>query len=170
MKKILYSAIFAVITLLCLNTGKASAIPNPWIDCGGDFSCGAKKAGFDFPITVKNPSVRAMDGLMEVTFPLDKKRSVTARKTLFYGSIATENGIQDVSGDYHDYPVNKSINVKDNVLFNVRGEKNKFYVANFAAESGYYSFSCDKGLKVKDIKYLYKLLKKAEAPKAESDK
>lgn len=168
MKKLLFSVIFTAVSLFCV--GRVSAIPNPWIDCGGDISCGAKKAGFDFPIKVKNPDVRAMDGLMEITFPLDKKRKVIVRKSLMYGEFISEDGLQDISGDYNTYPVNKTIKIKDGVLFNVRGDKNKFKVASFAAESGYYSFSCEKGMKTGDLKYLYKLVEKAEAPLPEPKK
>lgn len=170
MKKILYSVMLTAVALFCIGINRASAIPNPWIDCGGDISCGAKKAGFDLPVKVKNPNVRAMDGLLEITFPIDKKREVTVRKTLMYGQFISEDGLQDISGDYNTYPVNKTIKIKDGVLFNVRGEKNRFNVASFASESGYYSFSCEKGLKTGDIKRLYKLIEKAEAPIPKSKK
>lgn len=165
MKKVLYTTIFAVFSLLIFESYQADAIPNPWIDCDDDISCGAKKAGFNFPLQVKNYSVRAMVGLMQITFPLDKKRSVTVRKSEKYDGNEDRNGIKDISGDYNYYPVNKAIKLPNGVYFNVRGNKNKFYVANFAAETGYYSFSCDKGFKLQELNYFYKLLEEAEAPR-----
>ena len=134
-----------------------SAIPNPWIDCNDDISCGAKKAGFNLPIRVKNYNVRAMKGLLEINFPLDKKRSVSLRKSETYEG--------NLSGVYENYPVNKTLSLNNGVMFNVRGKKNKFFVADFAAETGYYSFYSKQGMKTKDINYIYNLLAEAEAPR-----
>ena len=166
MKKLLIS----VFVLTCfVIVDRVFALPNPWIECGDDISCGAKKAGFNFPLRVKNYSVRAMEDMIEITFPLDKKRTVTVRKSQRYGGGADEYGIKDISGDYNNYPVNKTITLDNGVVFNVRGKKNEYYVVKFAAETGYYSFVSDKGLKLKDIKYFYKLLEEAEAPRNSSD-
>ena len=156
-----YLILILVFSLLIFNFHKANALANPWIECGDDISCGAKKAGFNFPLRVKNYSVRAMKDMMEITFPLDKKRTVTVRKSELYDGKADENGIKDISGDYNKYPVNKTIWVGA-APFSVKGDKNKFYVVNFAADTGYYSFSCKNGLKNKDIKYFYNLLREAE--------
>ena len=134
-----------------------SAVPNPWIDCNDDISCGAKKAGFNLPIRVKNYNVRAMKGLLEINFPLDKKRSVSLRKSETYEG--------NLSGVYENYPVNKTLSLNNGVMFNVRGKKNKFFVADFAAETGYYSFYSKQGMKTKDINYIYNLLAEAEAPR-----
>ena len=134
-----------------------SAVPNPWIDCNDDISCGAKKAGFNLPIRVKHYNVRAMKGLLEINFPLDKKRSVSLRKSETYEG--------NLSGVYENYPVNKTLSLNNGVMFNVRGKKNKFFVADFAAETGYYSFYSKQGMKTKDINYIYNLLAEAEAPR-----
>ncbi len=150
MKKSIFFISFVL--AVCFNQA-VNAIPNPWVDCETDFSCGAEKAGFSFPLKVKNYSVRAMEDLFEITFPLDKKRTVTVRKSLKYEG--------DNSGVYTEYPVNKSITLND-VIFNVRGKKNKFYVVNFASESGYYSIYCKEGMKIGDINHLYKLIQNAE--------
>lgn len=149
--------ILTILIFSLFSVARAVCIPNPWVDCEDDFSCGAQKAGFEFQLKVKNPFIRAMDGLFEITFPLDKKREVTARKALVYDGFADINGKKDLSGDYNNYPVNKTIYL-NNVPFNVRGIKNKFYVVNFATESGYYSFNCEKGLSINDIQRLYKLV------------
>ncbi|MBO6087755.1 hypothetical protein J6P92_05340 [bacterium] len=148
---------------------KVSAIPNPWIECGDDISCAADKAGFNFPLRAEKYSVRAMEDMIEITFPIDGKRTVTVRKSQLYNGQADENGIKDISGDYNKYPVNKTLKFDNGIEFKVRGTENKFYVVSFAAETGYYSFSCKKGLTVKDIKYLYKLLEEAEAPRHNID-
>ena len=148
---------FLLIAALILLFGQlqASAIPNPWVDCGSDMACGADKAGFSLPIKVKIYNVRAMDGLFEIKFALDKKRNVSVRKTQTYSG-------NDLSGVYENYPVNKTISLIDGVLFNVRGDNKRFYVVNFAAETGYYSLYSKEGMKEKDIKYLYNLIKDAE--------
>ena len=140
------------------------AMPNPWVECGQDVSCAAQKAGFNLPIRVKNPSFRAMDDMIEVHFSLSKNREVCLRKSQLFKADADEYGIKDISGVYNTYSVDKIINI-NGVMFHVKGIKNKFYVVNFAAETGYYSFYCEKGLKIRDIKYLYKILEEAEAPR-----
>ena len=157
MKKIFFVTLIIVSTIFIISFNQKSiAIPNPWIDCGDDISCGAKKAGFNLPIAVRNYSVRAMAGILEINFPLDKKRYVSVRKSKTYEG--------NLSGVYENYPVNKTISI-NGVMFNVKGKKNKFYVTDFAAESGYYSFYSKQGLKINDIKHLYSLLAEAEAPR-----
>ena len=165
MKKI-YLFIFAIFFAVCL---RSFGMQNPWIECNDDISCGAKRSGFNFPLRIENYSVRAMDGMMEITFPLDKKRIVTARKAQKFDGTDLPNGIVDISGDYNKYKINKITYLKNGIAFWTRGEKRKFYVAAFAAESGYYSFYCKQGLKHKDLEYFYKLLAEAEAPRLNFD-
>ena len=143
---------------------KAYSIPNPWINCNDDIYCASQKAGFNFPLRVKNYTVRAMKDMIEIKFPLDTRRIVTVRKSQSYNGNPDKNGIKDISGDYNNYPVNKDIKLKNGVVFNVRGYKNKFIVANFAAESGYYCFYSKDGMYTRDLNRLYKLLEEAEAP------
>jgi hypothetical protein len=147
----------------------AYSMPNPWIDCGDDLSCAANKAGFNFPLRVKNYSARAMEGMFEIKFNYTKRKAVTIRKAQIFDGEPDKHGIIDVSGDYNKYPINKGVKLKNGVWFSVRGDKNKFYVANFAAETGYYSIMCDKGIKLKDLNYFYKLLEEAEAPRFNFD-
>ena len=162
MKKLSF-LIFFVLFGFCCNQA-SYGIPNPWIDCGDDISCGAKKAGFNLPLRVNNYSVRAMEDMIEIKFPLDKKRMVTIRKSqLYYGN----NG--DNSGVFYNYPVNKTITLKNGILFNTKGDRKNIYVTNFAAESGYYSAFCEKGLSLKDINKLYEILAEAEAPRSTND-
>ena len=147
----------------------ANAMINPWIDCDDDIYCAAQKAGFNFPLRVQNYTVRAMNDMIEIIFPLDKKRTVTVRKSQLYEGETDKNGIKDISGVYNNYPVNKSIKLQNGVIFNTRGDKKKYYVVNFAAESGYYSFYSKEGLTIKDINRFYNLLEEAEAPRYNFD-
>jgi len=162
MKKVIFIVFLGVVGLSAISV---QTMPNPWIECGNDISCGAAKAGFNFPLRVENYTVRAMDDMMEFRFPLDEKRNVIVRKSAIPEGEADENGIIDISGDYNRYPVNKTVTLKNSVKFNVRGEEDNYKVVNFAAESGYYSIMCDKGLNLADIEHFYKLLEEAESPK-----
>ena len=158
MKKTFFVTLLVISAIFSVNFNhKSFAIPNPWIDCGDDISCGAKKAGFNLPLNIKNYSVRAMKDVLEIDFPLDKKRSVTLRKSQTYDG--------NLSGVYENYPINKTIKTKNNIPFNIRGDKKKIYVANFSAETGYYSFYSKQGMTIKDINYFYDILEEAEAPR-----
>lgn len=162
-QKILYLILILACFIFCIN--KTSAIPNPWTECGNDIYCAANIAGFNLPLRVNNYSVRAMADMIEITFPLNKKKTVTIRKSVLYKENADEHGIKDISGDYNNYSVNKTIWLEQSIPFKVKGNKDKYYVVNFAAETGYYCFICKKGLSLNDIKYLYNLIKEAEAPR-----
>lgn len=163
-----------VVFLLCLGVGVFNAsllqaMPNPWVECGKDIRCGQKQAGFDFPLKVENYTVRAMKDMFEFRFLLDDKRNVIVRKSVIPEGEPDENGIIDISGDYNQYPVNKTVILENGVKFSVRGEEDIYKVVNFAAETGYYSIMCDEGLRIADIEYFYKLLEEAEAPKNQEE-
>ncbi len=163
-------AVFIVfLGLAGMSAISAQSMINPWIDCGSDITCGAEKAGFDFPLKVENYTVRAMNGMLELRFPVSGNRNVILRKSVTAQGEADENGIIDISGDYNQYPVNKTITLDNGVKFAVRGEENNYKVVNFAAETGYYSIICDEGLNLQDIEYFYKLLEEAEAPKYDEE-
>lgn len=166
MKKSIFIFCFAIIAFASYS---AKSMQNPWVDCGNDITCGAKKAGFDFPLNVKNYIVRAMDGMLELRFSLNDGRKVIVRKALEFENEPDENGIIDISGDYNHYPINKTITLENGVNFSVRGEDDNYKVVNFAAETGYYSIICNEGLNQSDIEYFYDLLAKAEAPKYSND-
>ena len=151
--------------MVALNAYSAQSMINPWVDCGSDMSCGAQKAGFNFPLQVKEYTVRAMEGMLELRFPLNDGRKVIIRKAQTFDGKADENGIIDISGDYNQYPVNKTVTLDNGVKFSVRGEEDKYKVVNFAAETGYYSIICNEGLNKADIEYFYELLSEAEASK-----
>ena len=79
MKKTFFVTLLVISAIFSVNFNyKSFAIPNPWIDCGDDISCGAKKAGFNLPLNIKNYSVRAMKDVLEINFPLDKKSAKAA--------------------------------------------------------------------------------------------
>lgn len=169
MKKIVFISFLIVVSLILKNTSQKSfAIANPWTQCGDDISCASKIAGFNLPLRLNQYNVRAMKNMIEVEFPLSKSRNVILRKSDDFDGTMLPNGIIDISGVYDIYPINKTIDI-GGVPFFARGNKNKYYVVNFAAETGYYSFYCKKGMKKKDIKYLYKLLEEAEAPRNSFD-
>jgi len=153
------------LALIALSSYSAQSMINPWIDCGKDIGCGAQKAGFNFPLKVKNYTVRAMKGMLELRFPLSDGRKVIIRKAQTHQGEADENGMIDISGDYNQYPVNRTIMLDNGVKFSVRGEEDSYKVVNFAAETGYYSIMCNDGLNKTDIEYFYDLLAEAEAPK-----
>jgi len=163
MNKIGFVLVSAVMTA---SFSESVAMPNPWTDCGEDLTCGAKTAGFSFPLRVKNRTVRAMKDMMEIRFPLDEKRTVIVRKSVLPDGKADENGIIDISGDYNNYPVNRTVTIDNGVKFAVRGDENSYKVASFAAETGYYGILCDEGLTLDDIRRFYDLLSEAEAPKS----
>ena len=162
MKKVVFIICLAIIAL---SSYSAQSMVNPWINCGEDIGCGAQKAGFNFPLQVKNYTVRAMEGMLELRFPLSDGRKVIIRKAQTYEGKADENGMIDISGDYNQYPVNRTITLDNGVKFSVRGEEDSYKVVNFAAETGYYSIMCNDGLNKTDIEYFYNLLAEAEAPK-----
>lgn len=158
------AVIIGLATVFAMLISKANAMQNPWVDCESDMQCGEEKAGFILPLRVENYTIRAMDGLFEMRFPLNDGREVIVRKAKYCEDEADENGIKDISGDYNNYPVKKTIELKNGVKFAVRGEENNYKVVNFVADTGYYAFMCDEGLKFEDIEQLYELLTEAEAP------
>ncbi len=162
MRKAIFMAFLSIAGFSAIS---AQSMINPWISCGNDISCGVKKAGFDFPLKVENYTVWAMEGMLELHFSISGGRNVVLRKSVKAMGPEDENGIVDISGDYNHYPLNKTLTLENGVKFAVRGEENNYKVVNFAAETGYYSISCDEGLNLQDIEYFYKLLEEAEAPK-----
>ncbi len=162
MKKLLLSLVVIAAGVFIVYE-KSYSMQNPWVYCGNDISCAAQKAGFNFPLYVKDYRVRAMKDMIEFEILLKDRRILTLRKTVHY----IGNG--DISGVYENYPVNKTVKLRNGVSFRVRGDNEKYYVVNFASESGYYSAYCVDGLKYKDIKYLYKILEQAEAPRFSYD-
>ena len=99
-KTLLLTAIFSIMLYLGQDV---YAMPNPWIDCNDDIYCASQKAGYNFPLRVQNYSVRAMKDMIEIIFPLDKKRTVTVRKSQAADGKWDENGIIDISGVYNNY-------------------------------------------------------------------
>ena len=161
MKK--FNLIFLIILTTVLFCGCATysmcGMPNPWIECGDNLECAAKKAGFQFPLVLSNYQVRAMSDMIEITYPLDEFRNVTVRKSL------TETDNLDISGDYNKYPISDEVVLKSGVVINVRRDNTKYYVAYFAAESGVYSINCQKGMSLNELQGVFDVIEAAEASK-----
>ena len=159
MKKIYYLILIAMVQVLmlsaCTNSGMVG-MPNPWIECGDNLECAAKKAGFKFPLVLSNYQVRAMDDMIEITYPLDEVRNVVVRKC----SHETDN--LDISGVYTDYPIKDKIELKNEIMVNVRRDTSKIYVAYFAAESGVFSIYCEQGISAKELQGIFDIISEAE--------
>lgn len=152
--------ILSVIFCVGCSQNNIAYLPNPWVDCQDNLKQAAKVAGFKFPLILSNYQVRAMKDMIEITFPLDEFRDVTVRKS--------EKG-GDISGVYNKYPINKEIMIKDCVPMQIRGNKDKIYVMNMSASSGYYSAYCEKGLSLREVEGIYEIIAEVEAPKIEEN-
>ncbi|MBO7611544.1 MAG: hypothetical protein J6T23_04950 [Elusimicrobia bacterium] len=166
MKKLIFLLLTFVVFVSCF-AKKAEKQPtfvgmaNPWTDCGTDFEQASLIAGFSFPLKLSNCDVRAMNGMIEVRYPLDEKRTVYVRKT--DSDKLVNNG--DISGVYVDYPIKKEITLKDCVPVQTRGSRDKIYVMNMVASAGYYSAYCKYGMTVEEIEDIYNLIAEAEMSK-----
>lgn len=158
MKKKFFTSLICICSLFLTGCTQSTQIANPWHDCNDNLTQAAKIAGFKFPLNLSNYTVRAMKDMIEITYPLDEFREVTVRK-----SWTNENG--DISGDYNQYPINKTITLSNGVNVQTRGDKDKIYVMNMSAYSGYYSARCEKGMSVKEIEGIYEVLREAEDEK-----
>lgn len=160
-KKILQIAIVSLLVSLttACQSKNCVGMQNPWTDCNDNYACAEKITGFNMPLNLSNYTVRAMKGMIEVTYPLDEIRNVTVRKTL----EEVNNG--DISGDYNKYPRNEVLTLKNGVQINVRRDNNTIYVMYFAAESGYYSARCEKGMSEKEVEGIYNVIAEVEASK-----
>ncbi|MCI1273982.1 MAG: hypothetical protein LKG27_06090 [Clostridiaceae bacterium] len=165
MKTYLKSLILIFCSLVCVSflsactNDKMIGMPNPWKDCNDDLKCAAKVAGFEFPMTLSNYTVRAMKDMIQITYPLDETRDLVVRKS----STETNNG--DISGDYNEYPIKEQVSLPNGVIVHIRRDKKLVYVMYFSAESGYYSINCDKGMTMKEVYGAYKVIAEAEEPK-----
>ena len=154
-----------IVLFACGCTYKTMPIgmPNPWTDCNDNYSCAEKIAGFNMPLNLSNYTVRAMKGMVEVTYPLDEHRNVTVRKTI------SETKNEDNSGDYTKYPENSILTLDNGVEINVRKDGDKIYVMYFGAESGYYSARCEQGMSAKEVEGIYSVIAEVEAAKIPSE-
>ena len=160
-RNILLGLVCLVSIVACGCTYKTMPIgmPNPWSDCKDSYACAEKIAGFNMPLNLSNYTVRAMKGMVEVTYPLDENRTVSVRKT-----VEESNG-GDNSGDYTKYPENSILILPNGVEVHVRKRGDKIYVMYFSAESGYYSARCEQGMSEKDVEGIYEVLAEVEASK-----
>ena len=147
MKKAVFIVFLGIVGLSAIS---AQTMPNPWIECGNDISCGAQKAGFNFPLNVENYTVRAMEGMFEFRFPLDEKRKVIVRKSVTAEGEADENGIIDISGDYNDYSQTESAEMSG-MNVTLRGNDNKIFNVTWNSDGYSYAIVSDKGLERDDV-------------------
>ena len=138
-------------------------IPNPWVECNDNFSCGIKTARFNFPLSLSNYTIRATKGIFEISYPLDDSRTVTVRKSF----DEANNG--DNSGDYTKYPINNTLELKDGVIVNTRRDEKLIYVTHFCAESGCFSIRSPQGLTEKEVQEIFSMISEAESPKFEEE-
>ena len=172
MKKIIFLLITFVVLVSCFaKKGEQQpafvGMANPWTDCGTDFEQASLVAGFTFPLKLSSCDVRAMDGMIEVNYPLDETRTVCVRKT-DSAKIANDTGGEykgDISGVYIDYPIKKEILLKGCVPIQTRGSRTKIYVMNMAASNGYYSAYCKDGMTIEEIEGIYDIIAEAEMSK-----
>lgn len=164
MKKILFLLLAIFVLISCSQTqtveGKSKLVgmANPWTDCGNNLNQAAEIAGFSFPLKLSNYNVRAMKGMIEINYPLDKTRTVCVRKTAT--DELSNNG--DISGVYNKYPVNEEIKLQNSVPIKVRGTGDKIFVMNMAASGGYYSAYCKEGMSLQEIEGIYNVIAEAE--------
>ena len=138
-----------------------SQLANPWFDCGMDLKKASQIAGFDFPLILSNYSVKAMKGMIEITYPLDENRNVIIRKSL----EEINNG--DISGVYAKYPVVDTLTLEDGVQINLRKDVNSIYVMYFGACSGIYSAYSENGMSENEVRGIFDLIKEVEADSCE---
>ncbi len=165
MKKFISGMLFVSTIMLtgCTPQSKMIGMPNPWTDCNDSYSCAVKIAGFNMPLNLSNYTVRAMKGMVEVTYPLDEHRDVTVRKSI------EEINSGDNSGDYTKYPENSTLTLDNGVEINIRKDGDKIYVMYFGAERGYYSARCEQGMSAKEVEDIYYVIAEVEAAKIPSE-
>lgn len=158
MRKILSLIAICVFATACTNS-QFVGMPNPWSDCNDDYNCASKIAGFNFPLSLSNYTVRAMKGMIEITYPLDEFRNVTVRKSL------EETKELDNSGDYNHYEKNEILTLDNGVPVHVRKNGDKIYIMYFAAESGVFSARCEQGMTEKEANGVFSVISEAESAK-----
>lgn len=131
-------------------------VTNPWVNCKDDLRRAEKISGFTFPLVLSNYTVSAMKDMIEITYPLDEFRDVTIRKTtLLYDKL--DNG-----KNYSIYPIKDILVLNNGVKLTVRKKDDLIYVAYLAADSGYYSIYCQKGMTSEDVWQIYNVLAEVE--------
>lgn len=154
----------AVILIACSNDKikQNIFITDSWIECNQDLEKAKNIAGFSFPFEITNFNVKAMKDMIEINYPIDRKRTVSIRKSFELNRKLNEHALFDISGDYNKYPINEDIKLFDSVWFNIRRNHDKIYVANFSAETGLYSINCSYGLTIEEVKQIFKMIEKVE--------
>lgn len=124
-------------------------MPNPFVECD-TMQKAYNLAGFTMTAPEKIDSVynsriiRAINGnFIEVIYPNAKDTGDEVR-------LRKGFALDDVSGDYHSYPVNKKLSVGGKSVL-LRGEANNFHVASWTVGKYSYAVTARKGLPEKQI-------------------
>lgn len=126
-------------------------------DCKNNLEKAQEIAAFKFPVVLSNFQVKAAKDLIEVTYPLDEFKDVSVRK-----STLNNDNIIDINRAIEKYPTEDILSLQNGVEVLVRKNEKKIYLAYLAADSGYYSIFCPKGLEKADIWQVYKMLAEVE--------
>lgn len=133
-------------------------VTNVLTDCRDDLSCAKNVSGIEFPLILSNYTVKAMPDMIEITYPLNEFKDVTVRK-----STQNLNKEIDINRNYEKYPDLDTLTLENGVDLKIRKNKNIIYVAYIAADSGYYSVFCPKGISENEIWQVYNVLAEVEA-------
>lgn len=158
MKKhlIITAVISAALLFGCASTDSdLIGTPNPWTDCGDNLDAAEQTAGFPFALRLSNFTIHAMQGMIEIAYPLDEFRDVTVRKS--YKTKETP----DISGDYNDYPEKEST-VLNKTTVTSRKNKDRVYVMYFSSEDFSYSARCTEGMTEKEAEGVFKVISETE--------
>ncbi len=131
-------------------------LPNPWTDCKENLSQASEIAGFSFPLSLTNYSVRAMKNIIEIRYPLNENRLLIIRKGRKFFKDS------DISGDYHQYPVTEKLSFKNNILITIRKDDKAIYVISFESDNHAYSVNSSNGMTTKEALDIYKVISEAE--------
>lgn len=142
-----------------ITTAAGAANPVPavpavdWQDCGADLAKAASIAGFRFEPLVRDFSVRAAEGVIEVKYPLSDGRYVAVRKGLEgmnYTDIAID-GLED-----------KEVTFDNGVTMEAKCDGDVIKSAVLGAESGIFTIICDGGISEDELSGVYDVIANAE--------
>lgn len=150
----LFCFLFCIGIAACTPQEKTASLqlPNPWTDCQDNLQKAAEIAGFSFELVLSNYQVKAMKNMIEITYPLDEKRNLTARKS----DKSFNDG--DLSGIYINYPIKEPVFFDHGQSAIVRRDANQVYVLFFQKGNYYYSASCIDGMSFKEAKGAYDVI------------
>lgn len=132
-------------------------VANPWTDCEVDNDKADNIAGFKFDLLLSNYTVRAMNGMIEIKYPMDEFRYIIVRKAL-----ETDNPDGDISGVYGEYKIEK-IALPNGVEATMRMDGGSVKVIYMHLDSGYYSGYSEEYMTVREAEGAMKNIIEYEA-------